>query len=138
MTCSAPGRVSAKQPRDLTAEPAAAHEDEALRDLRVLVRELHRDTAAEGLADGRHATYRVIFATEGTRSQVLSVVRLTNDLAGTTAEQIGRSALCAGRGWRSLAADGIEKRPRLPPRTEHVHRRVRPEPQDLGTCVLRF
>ncbi len=83
--------------------------------------------------------------------QCALVARLARDLAGTTAAQIGapqgaprakraehRSAdrHSAPGEWCSLAADGIEKRRRLPPRTEHVHRRVTPVPQDLGACVL--
>lgn len=44
----------------------------------------------------------------------------------------------AARGWRSLTADGIKQRPRLSPRSEHVHRSVRRVSSDLGECVLRF
>jgi hypothetical protein len=64
------------------------------------------------------------------------VVAIERDLSRGSVSR--RPARCARRGSRSLEADTIEKLPRLPPRTQNVHVRLRPVSQDLGACVLRF
>ena len=111
--------------------------------------EQRKPCSASGRCRSSHRSGSAIWCTGDTRSVRADSLQLAGASArgcgDATRAGCGRSVVsgdvAARAGLRcltdALAADGIEKRPRFPPRSEHVHRRVRSVARDLGACVRR-